>query len=114
ARQIAAAIADGDEARLRELAAGGGDLDARGPNGDTILTFAITYWPDRVPLLVELGADPNAGAGPGARPLYRAAVTRATGAAGALLGVGGKPDVGRDEGATVSVPTLKLQGTARH
>jgi len=112
ARQIAAAIADSDEARLRELAAGGADLDARGPNGDTILTFAITYWPDRVPLLVELGADPNAGAGPGAGPLYRAAVTGATGAADALLRAGAKPDVSDDEGTPVIFHTLKLQDTA--
>ena len=65
ARKIAAAIADGNDALLRELAAGGADLNARGPNGDTILTFAVMYWPERVPLLVELGADPNFGAGPG-------------------------------------------------
>src|SRR5262245_65263501 len=55
ARKLAAAIADGNDALLRELAAGGADLNARGPNGDTLLTFAIMYWPERVPLLVELG-----------------------------------------------------------
>lgn len=43
AREIAAAIADGNDALLRELAAGGADLNARGPNGDTILTFAVMY-----------------------------------------------------------------------
>jgi hypothetical protein len=112
AREIAAAIADGNDARLRELAANGGDLDARGPKGDTILTFAVTYWPDRVPLLVELGADPNAGAGPGAGPLYRAAVTGATGAADALLRAGAQPDVTDDEGTPVIFHTLKLQDTA--
>jgi hypothetical protein len=112
AREIAAAIADGNAARLRELAANGADLDARGPNGDTILTFAIMYWPDRVPLLVELGADPNVGTGPGSGPLYRAAVTGAAGAADALLRAGARPDVTDDEGTPVIFHTLKLQDTA--
>jgi hypothetical protein len=111
ARKLAAAIADGDDAVLRELVANGADLDARGPKGDTILTFAITYWPDRVPGLVELGADPNFGAGPGSGPLYRAAVTGAAGAAEALLRSGARPDVADDEGTPVIFHTLKLQDT---
>src|SRR5262249_49452181 len=68
AGKIAAAIADGDTAVLRELAADGADFNARGPKGDTILTFAVMYWPEHVPLIVELGADPNLGAGPGTGP----------------------------------------------
>jgi uncharacterized protein len=112
ARKIATAVADGNDAALRELAAGGADLDARGPNGDTILTFAIMYWPERVPLLVELGADPNAGAGPGSGPLYRAAVTGATGAVDALLRAGARPDVTDGDGTPVIFHTLKLSDPA--
>jgi uncharacterized protein len=112
ARTIAAAVADGNDAALRELAAGGADLDARRPNGDTILTFAIMYWPERVPLLVELGADPNAGAGPGSGPLYRAAVTGATGAVDALLRAGARPDVTDGDGTPVIFHTLKLPDPA--
>jgi len=108
ARRIAAAIADGDTAVLRELAAGGADFNARGPKGDTILTFAVMYWPERVPLIVELGADPNLGAGPGTGPLYRAAVTGATGAVDALLRAGARPDVTDDSGTPVIFHTLKL------
>jgi hypothetical protein len=112
ARKIAAAIADGNIAALRELAASGADLNARGPNGDTILTFAVMYWPDRVPLVVELGADPNLGAGPGTGPLYRAAVTGAGGAVDALLRAGANPDVSDDRGTPVIFHTLKLEDPA--
>jgi len=112
ARRIAAAVADGNDALLRELAAGGADLNARGPNGDTILTFAIMYWPERMPLLVELGADPNAGAGPGSGPLYRAAVTGASGAVDALLRAGARPDVTDGEGTPAIFHTLKLPDPA--
>jgi ankyrin repeat protein len=112
AQKLAAAIADGNEALLRELAASGADLNARGPNGDTILTFAIMYWPERVPLIVELGADPNLGAGPASGPLYRAAVTGAAGAVDALLRAGAKPDVTDGDGTPVIFHTLKLQDPA--
>jgi uncharacterized protein len=111
-RKIAAAIADGDTAVLRELAATGADFNARGPNGDTILTFAIMYWPEHVPLLVELGADPNLGTGPGTGPLFRAAVTGAAGAVEALLRAGANPDVTDDRGTPVIFHTLKLQDPA--
>jgi hypothetical protein len=112
ARKLAAAIADGDDALLRELVAGGADLNARGPSGDTLLTFAITYWPERVPLLVALGADPNLGAGPGDGPLYRAAVTGAAGAVDALLRAGAQPDVTDGDGTPVIFHTLKLEDPA--
>lgn len=83
------------------------------PTEQRVPTRAATpSWPERVPLLVELGADPNAGAGPGAGPLYRAAVTGATGAVDALLRAGAKPDVTDAEGTPVIFHTLKLQDTA--
>src|SRR5262245_49414142 len=48
------AIAAGNDAEVRDLAAAGADLNARGPDGDTVLTFTIFSWPDRVPLLLDL------------------------------------------------------------
>ena len=51
-------MADGNDAVVRDLAAHGADLNARGPKGDTLLTFAVFYWPERVPLLLDFGADP--------------------------------------------------------
>jgi hypothetical protein len=109
---ITKAVAAGNAAALRDLAATGADLNARGPNGDTILTFTIFYWPDRVPLLLELGADPNLGAGPATGPLYQAAVTGKTGAVAALLQAGARPDVTDEGGTPVIFHTLKFEDPA--
>jgi hypothetical protein len=108
-RAVAAAIADGKDATVRDLVTRGADLNARGPNGDTLLTFAVFYWPERVPLLIELGADPNLGNGPAAGPLYRAAVTGKADAVDALLRAGAHPDVTDDEGTPVIFHTLKFE-----
>jgi uncharacterized protein len=108
-RALASAIADGNDAAVRDLVAHGADLNARGPKGDTLLTFAVFYWPERVPLLLELGADPNLGSGPGTGPLYQAVVTGKTDAADALLRAGARPDVTDDEGTPVIFHSLKLE-----
>lgn len=108
-RAVAAAIADGNDAVVRDLAAHGADLNARGPKGDTLLTFAVVYWPERVPLLLELGADPNLGNGPATGPLYQAVVTGKTDAVDALLRAGAHPDVQDDEGTPVIFNALKLE-----
>ncbi len=111
AQTIARAIARGDEPKLRALRAQGANFNAAGKDGETLLTFATFYWPERVPLLLELGADPNAGAGPESGPLYRAAVTGKGEVVAALLAAGARPDLTDNEGTPVIFHTLKTNET---
>jgi hypothetical protein len=111
ARRIARAIAENDTVQLRALKAKGADFNARGEGDETLLTFAIFYWPERVPLLLELGADPNFNAGPGTGPVYFACVNGKSDAVDALLRAGGKPDVTDRDGTPVIFHTFKGNDT---
>jgi ankyrin repeat protein len=111
AKQVARAISEGDTATLRELKAKGADFNARDSRGESLLIFALFYWPAQVPLLLELGADPNLDAGPGTGPVYFASVNGRSDAVAALLKAGGKPDVTDAEGTPVIFHTLKGNDT---
>lgn len=70
ARQAARAIVDGDSATLRRLVREQHlDLTTEGDEQRTLLGFAIARRPAFIPLLVELGADPNRRATNGEMPL---------------------------------------------
>ncbi len=111
ARRIARAISEADTTTLREMKAKGADFNARDSRGESLLIFAIFYWPAQVPLLLELGADPNLDAGPGTGPVYFACVNGRSDAVAALLKAGGKPDVTDAEGTPVIFHTLKGNDT---
>jgi hypothetical protein len=111
ARDIARAISLGDTATLRQMRAKGADFNARGSRDEPLLIFTIFYWPAQVPLLLELGADPNLDAGPGKGPVYFASVNGKTDAVQALLRAGGRPDVTDDAGTPVIFHTLKGNDT---
>lgn len=111
ARKIARAISRGDSATLRAMKADGADFNARDKRDESLLLFAIFYWPAQVPLLLELGADPNLDAGPGQGPVYFASVNGRSDAVAALLRAGGKPDVTDKDGTPVIFHTLKGNDT---
>lgn len=111
ARQIASAIARGDEARLRTFKAQGANFNSAGASNETLLTFTIFYWPERVPLILELGADPNFGAGAGTGPVYRAVANGKAEVLDLLLKAGARPDVTDAEGTLVIFHTLKTTDT---
>jgi len=111
AREIAQAIAGGDEAALRALKVQGANFNAAGASDETLLTFTIFYWPERVALMLELGADPNFGAGAGTGPVYRAVANGKADALALLLKAGARPDVTDAEGTPVIFHTLKTTDT---
>lgn len=111
AKKIARAISEGDSATLRAMKAQGADFNAHDSRDESLLLFAIFYWPAQVPLLLELGADPNLDAGPGKGPVYFASVNGRSDAVAALLKAGGKPDVTDDRGTPVIFHTLKGNDT---
>lgn len=111
ARTIARAISEGDTTTLRAMKAQGADFNARDSRNESLLIFTIFYWPAQVPLLLELGADPNLDAGPGTGPVYFASVNGKTDAVASLLRAGGKPDVTDESGTPVIFHTLKGNDT---
>jgi hypothetical protein len=111
ARKVARAISEGDTAPLRQLKGQGADFNAHDSRGESLLIFSIFYWPAQVPLLLELGADPNLDAGPGKGPVYFACVNGRSDAVAALLKAGGKPDVTDEDGTPVIFHTLKGNDT---
>lgn len=108
ARTIAALIARGDTAALGELKTRGTSFDVAGRRDDTLLTFTIFYWPVQVPLLLELGADPDFGAGVGTGPLYRAVEQGRADVVAMLLQAGARPDIVDQQGTPVIFHTLKV------
>lgn len=111
AKRLARAISESDTATLRAMQANGTDFNAHDSRGESLLIFAIFYWPAQVPLLLELGADPNRDAGPGTGPVYFACVNGRSDAVAALLKAGGRPDVTDADGTPVIFHTLKGNDT---
>lgn len=99
-QKLAAAVSSGDTAAIRAAAAGV-DVNAVGREGATPLTFAISHNPNAVPLLLELGANPNLTTAGLMSPLEQALNTSNT--AFEMLLKGGANPNGRD---TYGVPVL--------
>lgn len=98
---LALAISQGDTAAIR-AAARTADVNAIGADGTTPLLFAVSSNPKIVPLLLELGANPNLAAEGTISPLARA-LTALDPAFTALLDAGASPN---GDGANTGVPML--------
>lgn len=98
---LALAISEGDTAAIR-AAARTSDVNAVGADGTTPLLFAISGNPKVVPLLLELGANPNLAAEGKITPLAHA-MTAVDPAFTALLDAGANPNA---DGANIGVPML--------
>jgi hypothetical protein len=103
-RTLGEAIERRDLARIRELAAGGANLNAEGSDGTGLLSFALDRRQvDAARLLVELGADPLRGQGAAGRPpLFEMAATDdLSGLLRAALDRGANANAVRDDGMTL-------------
>ncbi len=110
---LAAAIRDGDVARVRALLDGGADVNVRDADGNTPLILASFYaGPECVALLLQRGADPNAANDAGATALIRAASDYAK--TGLLIAAGGKVRVRTARlGETPLILAARRAGNAR-
>lgn len=94
AAQLAAAAAGGDGARVRELAARGADLNARGRDDVTLLQWALLHRSaDGLRALLAAGADASRPGIDGASVLHLAAAAEDPAYLKLLLAQGADPDV---------------------
>lgn len=100
--ELAAAAADGDAARVRELVRQGADPNAHGDRGVTPLQFALLARnADGMRALLDAGADPNLPGIGGATAVHTAAIADDPGYLHLLLDAGADPDARHGEtGAT--------------
>lgn len=100
--ELAAAAADGDAARVRELVRQGADPNARGDRGVTPLQFALlAQSSDGMRALLDAGADPNRPGLGGATAMHTAAIADDPDYLRLLLDNGADPDARHGEtGAT--------------
>lgn len=91
---LAAAVAQGDEQRVRELAAQGADPNARGDRGVTLLEWALLRQsPDGMRALLDAGANPSQPGLGGATVLHMAAMADDARYLRILLDYGADPNV---------------------
>lgn len=95
------AAADRDGQAVRDLIAGGVDVNSARADGVTALLWAV-HWDDQalVELLVEAGADVNAAEDHGVTPLARAAENASAAMIDQLLTAGAEPNRAQDNGLT--------------
>ncbi|KTE38747.1 MULTISPECIES: ankyrin repeat domain-containing protein [unclassified Sphingopyxis] len=111
-KQTALAFVECPDELTRWLVAQGADLAAGDAYGETPLHSRAGHWKGCVELLIELGADPNHGAGGRATPLHRAATTGNLRAARALLDAGARADAANRDGDTALISMLRRCGNA--
>lgn len=103
-RALGEAVERRDLDRIRQLSAGGANLNAEGRDGKTPLSFALDRRQyDVARLLVELGADPLRGEGAAGRPpLFEMAATDdLSNVLKLALERGANPNAVRDDGMTL-------------